>query len=445
MRKVLASVGVLTAERVFSLLVGAVVSVLIARALGPDTFGAYAFILSAVAMVVPLLDVGQTILVRDLVTNEHRRPQLLAAAMRVATVIALVLQVVAVLAALVLPEHLSSARGPLLLAAIGLLARPVAVLDYWFQYRLDARGAALARLIGLFVGNGARVAIVIQGSPHALSLLALSTVLESVIVAALMLRSYRRANLDPRQLVVGTGEAMLYFRRIFPLLVAGLSIALYMRMDQVLLGLLADVDDVGQYAAAVRLSEFSYFLPVVLMTSLAPGLAAMHARHPDTFAQVYERVVAGFAALALVCLIGLVGLSPWIVGIVYGPQFQQAGDVLRVHVLSLPFVFLGVAQTSWTAVHEQQSLAMWRTIWGAVLNGVLNVLLIPGFGALGAAYATIVAYAFSSFLANALSARTRPFFWMQLRQLSPVHLWCNLRVLRVDVMDRLGRRSVSAP
>lgn len=444
MRKVLASIGILTAERVVSLLVGAVVSVFIARTLGPDTFGLYAFITSAVAMVVPLLDVGQTILVRDLVTNEHRRPQLLASAMRVAGVVAVALQGVAVLAALALPQHLESVRGPLLVAAIGLLARPVMVLDYWFQYRLDARGAAVARLVGLLAGNAARIAIAVAGGPHVLPLLALSTVLESVIVAGLMLRGYHRGQHSPRQLFVGTGEAMAYFRRIFPLLVAGLSIALYMRMDQVLLGLLADADAVGQYAAAVRLSEFSYFLPVVVMTSLAPALAAMHARSPATFAQTYERVVAGFAAAAFVCLLGLVALSPWIVGIVYGPQFQQAGDVLRVHVLSLPFVFLGVAQTAWTAVHEQQKLAMWRTIWGAVLNGVLNVVLIPGFGALGAAYATIAAYAFSSVLANALSAKTRPFFWMQLRQLSPWHLVRNLRLLRADVQARLGRRAVSA-
>ncbi len=445
MRRVLASIGVLTAERVLSLLAGAIVSVFIARTLGPDTFGLYAFITSAVAMVVPLLDVGQTILVRDLVTSEHRRPQLLASAMRVATAIAVLLQGVAVVAALALPQHLESVRGPLLVAAIGLLARPVAVLDYWFQYRLDAKGAATARLGGLLAGNAARIAIAVAGGPHVLSLLALSTVLESMIVSALMLGSYRRARHDTRRLFVGTGEATAYFRRIFPLLVAGLSIALYMKMDQVLLGLLATPKDVGQYAAAVRLSEFSYFLPVVMMTSLAPALAAMHARAPAQFGATYERVVAGFAVVAFVCVLGLVALSPWIVGLVYGSQFQQAGSILRIHVLSLPFVFLGVAQTSWTAVHEQQKLAMWRTIWGALLNGLLNVVLIPGYGALGAAYATIAAYAFSSFLANAASAGTRPFFWMQLRQFSPWHLVRNLVLLRIDVLDRLGRRPVSAP
>ena len=59
-------------------------------------------------------------------------------------------------------------------------------------------------------------------------------------------------------------------------------------------------------------------------------------------------------------------------------------------------------------------LTIERTFTAAALKIGLNLLLIPRFGAVGAAYASLCAYAYSGWLANALYARTRPLFRLQL-------------------------------
>jgi O-antigen/teichoic acid export membrane protein len=149
--------------------------------------------------------------------------------------------------------------------------------------------------------------------------------------------------------------------------------------------------------------------------------------------------VSGFAATSFVLLVILLVGAPFLIGMLFGAEFDEASHVLRVHVLSLPFVFLGVSQTTWTAVHDLQKLAMWRTLGGAVINAALNLLLSPSHGAVGAAVATVVAYGFAAIGGNALSSRTRPFLVMQLRQASPLHVARNLKALVGDVRSRLAR------
>jgi len=436
-RRVLESIGVLTAERVFQLVSVAAVSIVVARTLGPSTFGVYAFALSAVALVGPLLDAGPTLLVRDLVTMPERRTELLASAFRVAFAIGFILQVAAVVFAVALPEKLAQAQAPVVIAALVLLVRPVLVLDYWFQSRLDARPAAMARLAGLGVGSVLRIVIALQGGQHVVALLAATTVVEAVVTASLMLAAFRRRGGTALRLVRGHAPVVAYFRRVFPLLVAGLSIALYMRLDQVMLGFLSDTREVGNYAVAVRLSEFAYFLPLVVNASILPGLSALYERDRAGFYEVYDRVVGGFFAAAVLCVIAIFAAAPLLVSVLFGRDFEGAATILQVHILGLPFVFLAVAQTAWNAVHEQQSLAMWRAVGGAVINMALNLVLIPEFGALGAAVATVTAYALAGVAGNAFSRRTRPFMWMQVRQASPVHLLRNLVALRHDVLARL--------
>jgi PST family polysaccharide transporter len=101
-----------------------------------------------------------------------------------------------------------------------------------------------------------------------------------------------------------------------------------------------------------------------------------------------------------------------------------------VHIFASLFVFLGVGESLWTVNEALEKLAMYRTVAGAIVNVVLCFVLIPRYGALGAAWATLVAYAVASTVGNLFHRDTRPVFWMQVRALSPLS-W--LAALRFDL------------
>jgi len=102
------------------------------------------------------------------------------------------------------------------------------------------------------------------------------------------------------------------------------------------------------------------------------------------------------------------------IGILYGPSYFAAAPILAVHIWAAVFVFLGVGQNSWTINEGLTKLALWRTIVGAGMNILLNLILIPRYGGLGAAYATVVSYAAAAVFMNASDRRTRGIFRRQI-------------------------------
>ncbi len=211
-------------------------------------------------------------------------------------------------------------------------------------------------------------------------------------------------------------------RRALPLLVATVAIAIYMRIDQVMLGALSSDEETGIYTAAVRLSEVANFIPIAVAGSFAPGLARLRKEDPEAYGAQTQRMLTLLTGLALGIAIPVALLAPFLVPVLLGSAFAGAGVVLSIHILSNVFVFLGVGESVWTTNEELQRLAMWRAVGGAMMNVALNFLFIPWLGATGAAIATLISYGSADVLANLLHPATRPMFWMEIRSFGPRRL-----------------------
>ncbi|RME68985.1 MAG: hypothetical protein D6781_09675 [Verrucomicrobia bacterium] len=117
------------------------------------------------------------------------------------------------------------------------------------------------------------------------------------------------------------------------------------------------------------------------------------------------------------------------VSTVYGQAYEPAGGILMVHAWAGLFVFLGVARSQWLVVEGMTRFTLLATILGAVVNLLLNLVLIPPFGGLGAAFATVVSYAVSAVGTSFLLPATRRIGFMQLRAMAlPVTVLARRRV-----------------
>ncbi|MEX2488544.1 MAG: polysaccharide biosynthesis C-terminal domain-containing protein, partial [Pseudomonadales bacterium] len=111
-------------------------------------------------------------------------------------------------------------------------------------------------------------------------------------------------------------------------------------------------------------------------------------------------------------------LSTPIVTLLFGDAFAASGAVLAIHIWASVFVFLGVASSKWFLAENRQILSFQRTIMGAIVNVILNVLLIPEFGPIGAAVATVASYAVAAFIFDAAQRETRKMFWMKIKAMN---------------------------
>jgi PST family polysaccharide transporter len=271
------------------------------------------------------------------------------------------------------------------------------------------------RAISLLVFSTIKVLLIVNGA--GVQAFAWATSGELALSALLLWGITSRQGVPFTLAGVRRDEMKELLRSSWPLAISSLSVILYMRTDQVMLGQLLDDRAVGVFSAAVRISESWYFVPMAMLTAVAPALtAAHHVSEEDYRARLLTsiRLIVWASILLAACI--MLASGP-IVSVLFGPEYEQAKTVLAIHAWAGVFAGLGVASSPWFVNAGLLGLRMTFTIAGALMNIGLNALAIPRFGVYGAAVVTLLSYAVSGFLLNAITSRTRPVFFMQLRAL----------------------------
>ncbi len=200
----------------------------------------------------------------------------------------------------------------------------------------------------------------------------------------------------------------------FPLVFTSLAGGIYHRIDQVMLHKMSGDQALGPYVIAVQLTELFSALPVALMSSLFPALSqsAPDSLPFDRYLRESYRflLVIVFAACAVVAPVA----APF-VELIYGKQFLPTAPLLIVLIWSEAPIFFGVALSSAVIAKGLQRYAPYGAIAGAMINVLLNLLLIPRFGALGASWATVISYGVAGIFFFLFFSEIRPMVSLGLR------------------------------
>jgi PST family polysaccharide transporter len=209
-------------------------------------------------------------------------------------------------------------------------------------------------------------------------------------------------------------------RDSWPLVLSGVAIMIYMKVDQLMFAHMLDDNSVGVYSAAVSVSEVWYFMPVIIASSFFPSMVTVDDRDAVSSRNAFQRLFDVLVLLALGIAIPMTFMSGWVISKLFGAAYLEAGTVLAIHIWASVFVFLGVASERWFVNRNRQVLSMQRTIFGAAANIVLNLVLIPRHGITGAAVATVVAQILAALIFDVFRAETRVLYRMKLAALNPI-------------------------
>jgi PST family polysaccharide transporter len=229
-----------------------------------------------------------------------------------------------------------------------------------------------------------------------------------------------------RQLEVSAERAKKLLKDSWPFILSSISIVLYMRIDQIMLGQMVNDETVGVYSAAIRVSEVWYFIPMAVTMSLRPLILKARANHQSTR---YLDLIKGLSALLFFLSI-LIGIcfsvfSQEIILFLFGPPYLEASSVLTLHIWTGVFVVFGLARGVWILGENLQRYDLIFIAGGAVINVIGNVILIPSLGMLGAAIATILAQAFVGLISPVLITKTRRSFFLLLESCN-IFKWIEL-------------------
>ena len=414
LRKVISNTAWLAADKILRLGVSLFVTAWVARYLGPEQYGLLSYAAALIALLGAIGGLGlEGILVREFVRDPNSAPTLLGTALVLRLVGGTAVFLIAFALAIVIRPNNHGLAALVAIIALGNILQAFDVLDQWFQSKLLSKRTVVAKNTAFLIMAVIKVVLILYQAP--LLAFAAAATGEITIGAAALLVAYKGTGERIKTLKFELPMAHKLLKESWPLIISGMAVGIYMRIDQIMLGQMMGDKAVGIYTAATKLTEFSYIIPTMIMASASPALFSLRNTNEVIFIQRLEQLFRLLVGLALAMAISMTLFSGVIVRLLYGNSYAESGMVLAVHVWAAVFVYLGVAQHPWYLSVGLIKLAAIRTVAGALVNIGLNLLLIPRYGPVGAATATLLSYGFADMLFNAVNARTREIFLMQVR------------------------------
>lgn len=404
----------LGADRVLRTVISLTVGIAVARHLGPDGFGIIAWALAITSCVAPLASLGlETIVTRRCVIAPEatRRTVSTAIGLRLAGSAA----AMAVVAALAWSGPARPAESIAVLALIaGLLPLSASeVIDAALQARLEV-GRPVSLRLAAFAGSAlARLLLVWLDAP----LVAFAAVMAAeAAVAALLVGLLYRSRLPDAPEATAPARSLLL--EAAPLIGTDLLIAAYSRADQLFLEWWGGAAALGVYAVAQRLSDAWIMLPSAYATAGFPRIVAAVDDPAGPNAQPVIEVLRRIAWSALACACATSALAWLVVPLLFGQAFRDA--VLPATLLPWAgfFACLGIARGKWLIAAGLQRYSLAFIAIGGILGICLLVMLVPRFGLVGAALATVAMQAAIALLTPLLFKATRPTVTALLRALA---------------------------
>ena len=402
--KIMDNIGWLFIDKILRMGVGLFVGVWVARYLGPEQYGLLNYALSFVALFAAIATLGfNGIVVRDLINYPESANTTLGSAFVSRLVGGLV-------AVLLISSSVVWVRSgdPLsqfivIIISFGLVFKSTEVVKYWFESQVQSRYCVwVENAVFLFLA-AVKVGLIVGKAPFIAFIWVV--LVEAILIAVGLMAVYVVKRGKLRQWKPKWKRSMELLKDSWPLIASGLTIMIYMRIDQIMLGEMAGDEAVGLYAAAVSISEIWFFIPMIISASVFPSIIRSSKQNNKVYYDNLQRLYDFLVWVAIVIAVAVHFLGEWIVLLLFGDQFKAASDILKVHIWGGVLVFFGIARHKWILNHNLQRFEIWLDVIGAGANVLLNLVLIPHYGALGAAYATVLSYVAGSIIGSLLISK----------------------------------------
>lgn len=414
LRKYTKNTSWLFLEKVIRMGVVFVVGVYLSRYLGEHRFGQISYILSIVGLFSELSSLGtKDILIRDMVgATPHQERQLLGTGF-VIHLIGFVLILICLWTFVWINEESHPLVQLVFLVGAMLIFRPFYVLEYLFQAKIQAKYiasaqfvmviiSALLKVVGMYAKQDVRFFVFVYALEFAIPSIVM------IFIYKLNQHRFSDWKFDKQLFISLLNQSKTY-------ILAAVFVSIYVRVDQIMITNMLNEAQNGEYANAVRLSQVWHLIPSVVCASLMPAIVNARKVSQENYEQKFQYLFATLIWFSICLGIGTSLVADSLIELLYAGKFAGTAGVLKVHIWSSVFVFLGISSGYYLLQEKLYYLALYRVMMGCLLNILLNYLLIPNYGIVGASIATLVTQGLASYFLHFIFPKTRKLFWLQSR------------------------------
>lgn len=360
---------------------------LVTRYLGKEGFGDYATVLAFLSLFSAAADLGlYHISTREISRPDADEENILGNIFSLRLISSLIMVFIAWATTRFLPypEHV---RGGIVIIALSFFfASNYQILNGIFQKRLSMDKVAIGELLG----KAGQLLIVLGAIKLRLEFgWIVASILGNMIISFIIVSLWSRKYISIK-LKFDFAYWKIFLKEAFPMGAASVITFLYFKLDTILLSVMKSNADVGIYNVAYKVLENVTFFPAMIMGLVMPLLS--HAAFSDRkkFETISNSAFKLFVILVIPMVVSVLFLANEIVWVVGGPDFAESAGILRILVLALALIFFGQFFSTTLIVNNMQKKLMYIFAFAAACNIVLNLIFIPKFSYLAAAYISVI-------------------------------------------------------
>lgn len=385
--KVTQNAGWIIGGRVYQMALAFAVGLLTARYLGPSNYGLINYAATYTTFFASFCTLGiNSVIIKNFVDHPDEEGETIGSAIVLRTVSSFLSVIMMFCITLIADKGEKNVHVVVLLCSIGVIFQVADTLNYWFQSRLQSKYVALSTVVSYTVVSAYKVWLLVTGK--SVEWFAVSTSIDYFVVAVFLLVVYKKQS-GPK-FSFSLKKAKELFSGSYHFILSGLMISVYGSTDKFMLKQMLDEVEVGYYSTAVTICNTWVFVLAAIVDSLYPVILESFDKDKKLFERKNKQLYAIVFYSAMTVSVLFTILAKPIVSLLYGAEYLPAAAPLRIITWYTAFSYLGVARNAWIVCYNKQNYLKYLYVASAILNVVLNALVIPFLGASGAAIASLV-------------------------------------------------------
>ncbi|MDP5213579.1 flippase [Pseudoalteromonas tunicata] len=382
-------------------------NILFARTLGTEIYGQFAYVTSFAALFTPFAIMGlNNIVSKYFVRYPKFTHHHFVASLKIRLLGAIIAFVTGSLIAFSITDKNQAIAITVLL--FGQICIAFYVIEFYFLSKHQAFLSNLTQFGALLISNIIKITAITMGA-NLLTLAAIQA-LEPILIALGYLFIYIKSSSDrkikPHKIQQTCYRLVQQSKWLF---LSGFAAVIYLKIDMVMLGYFTNPEEVAIYAAAAKLSEFWYLFPVLIANAFTTHFIQLRYNDENHYNQAIVQGLSLFAFAAIIIIIATYFAAHPLIYWLYGEAFSASAAVLSIHIFASIFVFQRAIFSKWIILEKLFHFSLITQAAGAISNILLNLYLIPRYGAIGAAWATLISYFIAGYASLLFNHKTRVF------------------------------------
>lgn len=390
-------------QNIFTMILGVVITGVIARYFGTEKYGIFNYILSITSLFSGIASIGiYHIATKDLTQRPEDEGKILGTSFTIRLIAAILLIIAAETTVCIMTHNDSTSMVIGILLSLMMLFSCSEVIDYYATANLKVKYLAVSKCISYIIFAILKILIVVLKLD--IRYYTATYLIEGIIYAIFLSISYKLIHKNIGKTCKWSFDkdyAKKLLSNCWYFALSSIMVTIYMRIDQVMLGkMIEDKSQVGIYSAAVRIAEMWAFVPNSIISSFKPVIMKYKGENNNKeYVKNLQRLYDISSLVSILFAIGITIFARLIIMILYGKAFLEASKILYILIWGIWFGILGNVHYVWLICENKGKYSLFYSATGSISNIIFNAILIPKYGMYGAAIATLI----SQFIANIVS------------------------------------------